>query len=30
MPSLKTKLTEQEVQEVAIWLYERYEGVSFR
>jgi cytochrome c1 len=30
MPSLKTKLTEQEAQEVATWLYERYEGVSFR
>ena len=30
MPSLKTKLTEEEAQEVATWLYERYEGLAFR
>lgn len=29
MPSLKAKITEDEAREVATWLYERYEGISF-
>ncbi len=30
MPSLKGKVTPEEAQAVAIWLYDRYEGVEFK
>lgn len=30
MPSLKGKLSEEERQAVAEWVYDRYEGISFR
>jgi hypothetical protein len=29
MPSLKGKISDQERQAVAEWLYDRYEGVAF-
>lgn len=30
MPSLKGKVSSQEAEAVAIWLYDRYEGVEFK
>lgn len=30
MPSLKGKLTEEEKQAVAEWVYDRYEGIKFQ
>ena len=30
MPSLKGKLTEEERQAVAEWVYDRYNGVAFK
>ena len=30
MPSLKGKVTPEEAEAVAIWLYDRYEGVEFK